>query len=416
MAKYRRFVVLLIAVAVAIAISAIFLPATFRFLAFGAAGLCTGFGISLWIAGRADARPQADESNPSITTEFPIDLLKATLNEMSEGLLVIDNDMRVVASNHAAKHLFTNINDSINAKRLTELTRNPAIYEAFLEGVRGSERAGVKVETFAPDRRVFDLRVVPLHTNNGTAGAVGVFFDVTRLERLELIRQEFLSNVSHELRTPLTSIVALAETLEAGALNDPNNNQRFLTIIQKNAARMHHLIDDILELSAIEAGNVKIYPELVPLHPLVEDVVNSVAAGANSRHIAVRSLVPSNAQVFADPHRLVQMLTNLIENAIKFNREEGSVSIRLSSSDKDRISVEDTGEGIPSHHLERLFERFYRVDRARSRELGGTGLGLAIVKHLAKAHGGEVKVESTFGQGSSFTIELPKYEQSGSVT
>ena len=416
MAKYRRFVVVVIAVAAAIAIPSLFLLTTFRWLAFGAAGLFAGFGIGLWIAGRADAQPGVDERDPSTTTEFPIDLLQATLNEMSEGLLVIDNDMRLVASNHAAKHLFTNVGDSINSKRLTELTRNPAIYEAFLEGVRGSERAGVKVETFAPDRRVFDLRVVPLHTTNGTAGAVGVFFDVTRLERLELIRQEFLSNVSHELRTPLTSIVALAETLEAGALNDPHNNRRFLTIIQKNAARMHHLIDDILELSAIEAGNVKIYPEPVPLHPLVEDIINSVSASATSRNIAVRNLVPSNAQVFADPHRLVQMLTNLIENAIKFNRDAGTVSIMLSRSDNDRISVEDTGEGIPSHHLERLFERFYRVDRARSRELGGTGLGLAIVKHLAKAHGGEVKVESTFGQGSRFTIELPKHEESGGVT
>jgi two-component system phosphate regulon sensor histidine kinase PhoR len=415
MAKYRRPVIVLIAVAAAIAISSIFLLTTFRWLAFGAAGLFAGSGIGLWIAGRADVQRGADERNPSNPTEFPIDLLKATLNEMSEGLLVIDNEMRVVASNHAAKHLFTNVGDSINSKRLTELTRNPAIYEAFLEGVRGSERAGVKVETFAPDRRVFDLRVVPLHTNNA-AGAVGVFFDVTRLERLELIRQEFLSNVSHELRTPLTSIVALAETLEAGALNDPNNNQRFLTIIQKNAARMHRLIDDILELSAIEAGNVNIYPEPVPLHSLVEDVINSVAASATSRKISVRNLVPGNAQVFADPHRLVQMLTNLIENAIKFNRDGGTVSILLSNSDTDRISVEDTGEGIPSHHLERLFERFYRVDRARSRELGGTGLGLAIVKHLARAHGGEVKVESTFGHGSKFTIELPRHEESGSVT
>ena len=154
----------------------------------------------------------------------------------------------------------------------------------------------------------------------------------------------------------------------------------------------------------------------VPLHPLVEDVINSVSASATSRNIAVRNLVPSNAQVFADPHRLVQMLTNLIENAIKFNRDGGTVSITLNRSDNDRISVEDTGEGIPSHHLDRLFERFYRVDRARSRELGGTGLGLAIVKHLAKAHGGEVKVESTFGQGSRFTIELPRHEESGGVT
>jgi two-component system phosphate regulon sensor histidine kinase PhoR len=236
---------------------------------------------------------------------------------------------------------------------------------------------------------------------------VGVFFDVTRLERLELVRQEFLSNVSHELRTPLTSIMALAETLEAGAIDDQDHNRRFLAIIQKNAARMHRLIDDILELSAIEAGNVKVRPENVQLHALVEDVIGSLAASTKASQIAVHNLVALEAQVFADPHRLVQMLTNLIDNAIKFNREGGTVSITHDRNGADRISVQDTGEGIPAHHLDRLFERFYRVDRARSRELGGTGLGLAIVKHLVKAHGGEVTVESRFGEGTKFTIELP---------
>ena len=236
---------------------------------------------------------------------------------------------------------------------------------------------------------------------------MGVFFDVTRLERLELVRQEFLSNVSHELRTPLTSIIALAETLEAGAIDDEEHNRRFLAIIQKNAARMHRLIDDILELSAIEAGNVKVQPESVQLHALVDDVIGSFSAVAAARSLVVRNLVEPEVRVFADPHRLVQMLTNLIDNAIKFNREGGTVSIKYDSSGGGRISVEDTGEGIPAHHLDRLFERFYRVDRARSRELGGTGLGLAIVKHLAKAHGGEVTVESRFGEGTQFTIELP---------
>ena len=238
--------------------------------------------------------------------------------------------------------------------------------------------------------------------------AVGVFFDITRLERLELIRQEFLSNVSHELRTPLTSIIALADTLEAGAIDDSEHNRRFLSIIQKNAARMHRLIDDILELSAIEAGNVKVKPETVQLRSLVEDVIGSLSAAAAARTIAVHNLVDQDAKVLADPHRLVQMLTNLIDNAIKFNREGGMVSISYHAEARDQIKVEDSGEGIQAHHLDRLFERFYRVDRARSRELGGTGLGLAIVKHLARAHGGEVTVESRFGEGTQFTIELPR--------
>jgi two-component system phosphate regulon sensor histidine kinase PhoR len=354
---------------------------------------------------------QANQESRSRTgaIDFSSDLLDTTVNEMREGLLVIDSEMRVLASNRAARSLFTNVDDSINLRRLTELTRNPAIYDAFLDAVRGTERVGVKVETYGQAKRTFDLRVVPLRQGNGKgpSGAVGVFFDVTRLERLELVRQEFLSNVSHELRTPLTSIMALAETLETGAINDQENNRRFLSIIQKNATRMHRLIDDILELSAIEAGNVKVKPERVELYPLVEDVIGSLSAVAAARQISLRNLVAVEASVFADPHRLVQMLTNLFDNAIKFNREGGAVSVRHQTNGVDRITVEDTGEGIPAHHLDRLFERFYRVDRARSRELGGTGLGLAIVKHLAKAHGGEITVESRFGEGTKFTIELP---------
>ena len=411
MIKSRFLVGVVIIALVATLLGAVFLSGPARWFGVSALALLVSFTLgALWYQRTSfRIRNRGPEDNePARAVDFAFELLNATVNEMREGLLVIDSEMRVVASNRAARDLFSNMEDSISSRRLTELTRNPAIYDAFLDGVRGRERAGVKVETYAPVRRVFDLRVVPLRAARGATGAVGVFFDVTRLERLELIRQEFLSNVSHELRTPLTSIVALTETLEAGAIEDPQNNRRFLTIIQKNASRMHRLIDDILELSAIEAGNVKVKPESVPLRPLVEDVISSLSATAATRNIDLQNLVPPNSEVFADPHRLVQMLTNLIDNAVKFNREGGTVSIRYGSSDRDRILVEDTGEGIPSHHLDRLFERFYRVDRARSRELGGTGLGLAIVKHLAKSHGGEVTVSSQLGEGTEFTIELPR--------
>jgi two-component system, OmpR family, phosphate regulon sensor histidine kinase PhoR len=374
-------------------------------------GLCLGLLFRAKTAVR-EVGPLDHESRSKgmASIDFSSDLLDATVNEMREGLLVIDADMRVVASNRAARNLFSLVDSTINLRRLTELTRNPAIYDAFLDAVRGTERAGVKVETYGPTKRVFDLRVVPLRAESGRGanGAVGVFFDVTRLERLELVRQEFLSNVSHELRTPLTSIIALAETLEAGAIDDQDHNRRFLSIIQRNAARMHRLIDDILELGAIEAGNVKVRLESVLLQALVDDVVASLSAAAEVRSVVVHNLVESGVTVFADPHRMVQILTNLIDNAIKFNREGGAVTIKHHRDEGDRISVADTGEGIPAHHLDRLFERFYRADRARSRELGGTGLGLAIVKHLVKAHGGEVTVESRFGEGAQFTIELPE--------
>ena len=334
-------------------------------------------------------------------------LFDVALDEMREGLLVIDMDMRVVASNKAARDVLSETGP-IEARRLTELTRNPAIYDAFLDALKGQHRDGVKVETYNNGRRVFDLRVVPFHASGSIAGAVGVLFDVTRLDRLEIVRQEFLANVSHELRTPLTSILASAETLETGAVENAENSRRFLSIIQKNATRMERLIHDLLELGAIESGSVSVNPETVQLKSLVDDVMSTLAMAASERTVALRNLVPTNAQVTADPHRLVQMLTNLIDNAIKFNREGGTVTIEHERNGFDRISVTDTGEGIPPQHLDRLFERFYRVDRARSRDLGGTGLGLAIVKHLAKAHGGEVSVRSRIGEGTQFTIELPR--------
>jgi two-component system phosphate regulon sensor histidine kinase PhoR len=363
-------------------------------------------------------------------------LFEATMSGMREGLLVVDKDMRVVASNAAALRLFNLSRGKLESQRLTELTRNPAIYSAFLDALQGKERSGVKVETHGPERLVFDLRVVPLSSANGrlagrnpgAQGALGVFIDVTRIERLEHVRQEFLSNVSHELRTPLTAILAFVETLETNAVEDEESARRFLAIIRKNATRMQDLIDDILELSAIEAGNVQVRAEQVELAPIVTDVIASLATKAAAVGIVVSNSVARNTMVFADARRLEQMLTNLVENAIKFNRENGTVTVkfegglredakgreapdaRASESEtpaRDKIIVADTGEGIPAQHLERLFERFYRVDRARSRAMGGTGLGLAIVKHLARAHGGEVTVTSELGKGSTFTIELP---------
>ncbi|HET8783428.1 MAG TPA: ATP-binding protein, partial [Pyrinomonadaceae bacterium] len=325
------------------------------------------------------------------------------------GLLVVNRDMRVVASNSAAHRLFNPSVAALKSQRLTELTRNPAIYSAFLDGLKGVERSGVKVETHGPERQVFDLRVVPIGGNGkGPEGALGVFFDITRTERLEIIRQEFLSNVSHELRTPLTAIIAFVETLETGALEDRESSQRFLSIIRKNASRMHGLIDDILELTAIEGGNVTLRAATVPLHELVADVCASLAAKAAANNVTLVNRVDPDVTVYADSRRVEQMLTNLIDNGIKFSRDGGTVTVSHEAGTRDRILVEDNGDGIPAQHLERLFERFYRIDRARSRDMGGTGLGLAIVKHLALLHGGDVTVKSELEKGTIFTIHLPK--------
>ena len=369
----------------------------------------------LWFAllNRKTSDAQKSAANQTQSPEnFEVhSLLDATMTGMREGLLVVDKDMRVVASNPAARKLFNPTVPALESQRLTELTRNPAIYGAFLDGLKGMERSGIKVETHGPERQIFDLRVVPIGKVNGNGaaeGALGVFFDITRTERLEHVRQEFLSNVSHELRTPLTSIIAFVETLETGAMEDTESCQRFLSIIRKNASRMQGLIDDILELTAIEGGNVTLRAAPVELYELVQEVCASLDAKATAQSVTLENRVGSGVMVYADERRLEQMLTNLIDNAIKLSREHSTVSISHEPGTRDRILVQDNGDGIPAQHLERLFERFYRVDRARSRDMGGTGLGLAIVKHIALLHGGEVTVTSELGKGSTFIIHLPK--------
>lgn len=371
---------------------------------------------AVWTVTAWRSRGSANLNNSSVeSTNAPESfetrsLLEATMTGMREGLLVVNRDMRVVASNPAAHRLFNPSVAALKSQRLTELTRNPAIYSAFLDGLKGIERSGVKVETHGPERQIFDLRVVPIGSVNGhgAEGALGVFFDITRTERLELVRQEFLSNVSHELRTPLTAIIAFVETLETGAMEDAESCQRFLSIIRKNASRMHGLIDDILELTAIEGGNVRLRAAPVELHSLVQDVCASLTTKAEAQNVTLRNDVPPEVTVYADARRLEQMLTNLIDNGVKFSRDSGTVTISYESGTRDKILVRDNGDGIPAQHLERLFERFYRVDRARSRDMGGTGLGLAIVKHLALLHRGEVTVTSELGKGTTFTIHLPK--------
>ena len=368
-----------------------------------------------WIYYSSKRSKEMDSDNvdrSDATENFSVaSLLEATMGGMREGLLVVNDDMRVIAYNRAAHKLFNPSVVKLESQRLTELTRNPAIYSAFLDGLKGIEQSGVRVETHGPERSVFDLRVIPLGSSNGhgAKGALGVFFDITRTQRLELVRQEFLSNVSHELRTPLTAILAFVETLENGALEDKESSQRFLAIIRKNASRMHGLIDDILELTSIEGGNVQLRTGLVELGPLANDVISSLAAKAAAHGVTLVNEVAPDVIVTADARRLEQMLLNLLDNGIKFGREGGTVKITYRSDDRDEITVEDNGDGIPAQHLERLFERFYRVDRARSRDMGGTGLGLAIVKHLALLHQGEITVRSEIGKGTAFTLHLPKH-------
>jgi two-component system, OmpR family, phosphate regulon sensor histidine kinase PhoR len=324
------------------------------------------------------------------------------IETMRESIVIVDANLQIIASNATAYDSFARGNGKLETKRLTEVFRDINIHEAFRKALENKQPSELKFEF---SKRFFEVRISPLEDN-----AIGIFYDITRLEQLENIRQEFLSNVSHELRTPLTSIMAFVETLEDGAIDDEENNRRFLGVIRNNAERMHRLIDDISELSSIEAGKTAIDAKPLSLNFLIGEIFMNLSAKAKLRRIELKNTVKDNVQIYADRFRVEQMLTNLIDNAIKFNRENGVVEVsHKHNENNDLILIEDSGEGIAAEHLPRIFERFYRTDKARSREIGGTGLGLAIVKHLAILHNGEVSVVSNIGKGSVFTIELPKH-------
>ncbi len=333
-------------------------------------------------------------------------MLSKILETMRESVIVVGEDTRILSSNQAAYDAFARKNGALEDKRLSEVIRDLSLHEAFRKALEDGKSSDIELEIPSFENRKFDAHVAPIELDK-TNGAIGVFYDITQIERLETVRQEFLSNISHELRTPLTSILAFVETLEDGAITDAENNRHFLAVIRKNAQRMHRLIDDILELSSIESGKIRLEVKQVNLFNLVEEVFTNLSTKARERRIELTNQVPANTFVSADFVRLEQMLTNLIDNAVKFNTEGGKVTVSHSRDDaRDTISVSDTGEGISGEHLQRIFERFYRTDRARSREIGGTGLGLAIVKHLARLHGGEVSVNSALGKGSVFSVEL----------
>ena len=346
-------------------------------------------------------------SNKKIPENAPRPMLNEILETMREGVFVVGRDTRIIASNNAAYKAFARKNGELEGKRLSEVIRDLHLHEAFRRALEEGKVSDIELE-IPLEKLKYDVHLAPIEIDNSRC-AIGIFYDITQIELLEKVRQEFLSNISHELRTPLTSILAFVETLEDGAIKDEENNQRFLGVIRKNAQRMHRLIDDILELSIIESGRVSLESKNVSLHNLVEELFINLSSKTKKRKIKLVNEIAKNTFVFADSVRLEQMLTNLIDNAIKFNAEKGSVYVSLTQrNDRDFISVTDTGEGISAEHLQRIFERFYRTDRARSREIGGTGLGLAIVKHLVRLHGGEVSVNSTLGKGSTFSIELPQ--------
>ncbi len=340
-------------------------------------------------------------------------LLRSIVESIDEGLVIIDRDSRLLLINDAARRLLQT--GTRSGERLAEISRDPGFHRVFANVLTLEDRAEARLEArgldgAAQNRRILRVQAAPLRMMSGEVeGVVGVISDLSKLEMLERVRQEFLSNVSHELRTPLASIVAFVETLIDGGIEDEENCLRFLNTIHRNTARMQALVNDISELSAIESGSVTLKPTRLPLNSLVSEVFTGLEPRASQFGVWLENRVGAEVELDADRYRLEQILINLIDNAIKFNHPGGRVIVSAEVTDEGRcrMTVKDTWPGIGPEHLTRVFERFYRVDKARSREAGGTGLGLAIVKHLTLAHGGEAFARSEVGVGSEFIISLP---------
>jgi len=341
--------------------------------------------------------------------------LTAILDAMVEGVIAVDGHEHIVLMNERARVIFGLGPGRGERKPFLEVIRNAELHQVFRDSREAPEgnvlRREVRVTGSAD--RLLQVHAVLLRLTGGELGLVMVLHDVTSLRRLEQIRTEFVANVSHELRTPLTAIQGYLETLLAGALDEPENARRFLEIVFRHTERLGRLINDLTDLSDIELGKVSLSLQPLPLDEVVESVVAMMRPRAESGGVAVRVELPAGLPaVRADDDRLTQILVNLVDNAVKYTGRGGTVSIsaREVGDGMLEVAVADTGIGIPASDLPRITERFYRVDKARSRELGGTGLGLAIVKHLVMAHGGELKLESEVGKGTiaRFTLLTEK--------
>ena len=329
-------------------------------------------------------------------------------NSMLEGLLLLDGRRRIYLANRAFKNLF-GIKAELRGKTIMEALRLHELAD-LVERVE-TEGQVFDYELKLPELSGRWLRVNAAVISNAAGareGTILVFHDLTRLKQLERTREDFVANVSHELRTPLSLIKGYVETLLDGARDNPEVAERFLKIIERNAERLDLLIQDLLTISALESGRMELNLQPVALRALAEKVFADLQAKAKNKDVSLINDLPE-LTANADVNRLEQVLANLVDNAIKYGRAQGSVKVsgQKVADGKVEIFVQDDGPGIPPESLDRVFERFYRVDKARSRDQGGTGLGLSIVKHIVHSHGGEVWAKSEPGKGATFFFTLP---------
>lgn len=338
--------------------------------------------------------------------------IEAVLSSMVEGVIAVDMEERVISMNHAAARMFGCDLTKAQGRSIQEVVRNTVLQQFVKNALSSQEAVEMEIVLSSDAERFLNGHGTLLRDAEGKQiGALIVLNDVTRLLRLEKIRREFVANVSHEIKTPITAIKGFVETLRDGAVKNPENAERFLKIIDKHVKRLEAIIDDLLRLSRIEqeAGTEEVVLNEGRLKEVLENAIQFCEANAVARKIEVELSCAEDIVAKFDPSLLEHAVVNLIDNAIKYSGEKKNVRVEAVQEEKEIIvSVRDQGCGIEKNHLSRIFERFYRADKARSRQLGGTGLGLAIVKHIAQTHGGHVAVESTPGKGSTFAIHLPR--------
>jgi two-component system phosphate regulon sensor histidine kinase PhoR len=332
---------------------------------------------------------------------------EAILISMVEGVLAVDKDLRVTFCNHSFARTVGARLPVIPGMPLAELARDPGLREIMTTVLATGRRVEQRLTLPAAGAHSFEVLAGPLG-GPPARGALAILHDVTELERLERVRKDFVANVSHELRTPLTAIRGYAETLLEGGLEDLQNNRRFVEIILSQATRLSNIAADLLSLSELESSGVTAPPHPVSIRAALESALRTVESAARLQGVTLIYEELQDVTVIGHELRLEQIFVNLLDNAVKFNRPNGEVQIEMRPKNGTvNILIGDTGIGIPSEDLPRVFERFYRVDKARSRAMGGTGLGLSIVKHAVEQMGGTIKVDSRLGEGSEFTIELP---------
>jgi two-component system phosphate regulon sensor histidine kinase PhoR len=369
------------------------------------------------LAGLAESlnRMAAQLENRLQTVVSQRNQLEAVLSSMLEGVIAVSRDERIISINMAAARWFDIDPEKVRGRSIPEAIRNIALQKFVSRSFQSRTPLEEDVTVYRDGECTLNVKSAPLlDVGPEPLGMLIVFSDVTRLRRLEDVRRDFVANVSHEIKTPLTAIKGFVETLHQNIVETPEEAERFLGIISRHVDRLNAIIEDLLMLSRIENEGERgdIRRERTRLRDIFQNAVQICRPQAEEKHIGIELGGDDQLTTVVDPVLIEQAVVNLLDNALKYSDREKSVQIRARTVDCEiQIQVQDHGIGIEKKHLPRLFERFYRVDKARSRSLGGTGLGLAIVKHIAQAHGGHVTVESRLGEGSLFTIHLPRDPQ-----